>query len=561
MTVLVGFDLSTRHSPLAWAATVLCVAATVPAGLRWLRVAQREHYLAGSASRFAVRWWTAERSSVILLVAAAVAAVESVFWPVAGVVVALVVAAGPVGLAVRGRTSPLAWTRRLRTLAGVWVVLQLLVLGIGLLTGLALYLAMLGAVAVPVLVDAACAVTAPVERRLAGTFVARAGERLRRVDPVVVGITGSFGKTSTKNHLVHLVQGSRTVVATPASFNNRAGLARAVNEQLADGTEVFVAEMGTYGPGEIADLCRWCPPNVAVITAIGPVHLERFKSEGRILEAKSEITVGAEHVVLPVDDARLAALADQLEASGRSVVRVSGTGAGDDDRPEPRVVVTGDGTALVVSVDGAEIARVAAAPPGVHPRNLACAVGVAVVLGIPPEAVGARVATLGGVEHRLHAVASDGGFAILDDTYNSNPSGAAEALRTLVATGSGPGTDPGPWAVDGAVPGEGPGTEPDPATGTSTETVRRVVVTPGMVELGERQGSENRTFAAAAAAVASDLVVVGRTNRRALVDGARSGRAAVTLVADRQAAVDWVRRHLGPGDVVLYENDLPDHYP
>jgi UDP-N-acetylmuramoyl-tripeptide--D-alanyl-D-alanine ligase len=274
-----------------------------------------------------------------------------------------------------------------------------------------------------------------------------------------------------------------------------------------------------------------------VITAIGPVHLERFKSEGRILEAKSEITVGAEHVVLPVDDARLAALADQLEASGRSVVRVSGTGAGDDDRPEPRVVVTGEGTALVVSVDGAEIARVAAAPPGVHPRNLACAVGVAVVLGIPPEAVGARVATLGGVEHRLHAVASDGGFAILDDTYNSNPSGAAEALRTLVAT------------------------EPDPATGTPTETVRRVVVTPGMVELGERQGSENRTFAAAAAAVASDLVVVGRTNRRALVDGARSGRAAVTLVADRQAAVDWVRRHLGPGDVVLYENDLPDHYP
>ena len=78
-------------------------------------------------------------------------------------------------------------------------------------------------------------------------------------------------------------------MATPASFNNRAGLARAVNEHLAEGTEVFVAEKGTYGPGEIADLCRWCPPDIAVITAIGPVHLERFGSEDRIVAAKAEI--------------------------------------------------------------------------------------------------------------------------------------------------------------------------------------------------------------------------------------------------------------------------------
>ena len=77
--------------------------------------------------------------------------------------------------------------------------------------------------------------------------------------------------------------GRRSVVASPASFNNRAGLARAVNEHLAEGTEVFVAEMGTYGRGEIAELCSWIPPDVAVITAIGPVHLERFGSEDRIV--------------------------------------------------------------------------------------------------------------------------------------------------------------------------------------------------------------------------------------------------------------------------------------
>ena len=72
--------------------------------------------------------------------------------------------------------------------------------------------------------------------------------------------------------------------------------ARAVNEQLTPGTDVFVAEMGTYGKGEIAELCRWCPPSIAVITAIGPVHLERFKTEEAIVEAKAEITTTAHTV-------------------------------------------------------------------------------------------------------------------------------------------------------------------------------------------------------------------------------------------------------------------------
>ena len=97
----------------------------------------------------------------------------------------------------------------------------------------------------------------------------------------MVAITGSFGKTSTKGYVADLVGDSKTVVASPASFNNRAGLAWAVNEQLADATEVFVAEMGTYGRGEISELCSWIRPDIAVITAVGPVHLERFGSEAR----------------------------------------------------------------------------------------------------------------------------------------------------------------------------------------------------------------------------------------------------------------------------------------
>jgi UDP-N-acetylmuramoyl-tripeptide--D-alanyl-D-alanine ligase len=520
---------------VAWITVACCVAACAPAGLRWLRVAQREHYLAGSVARFAGRWWQTTPVNGALAVVAVVATIATLWWPISGVAVAAVVAVGPLGLSVRGRTSPLAWTRRLRTLAVVWAALEVVVVVVGVVSGLAAPLAVVAALAVPVVVDLACGITSPLELRLSAHFVDEAAERLRRVAPTVVAITGSYGKTSTKGHIAHLVRSSRNVVATPASFNNRAGLARAVNEHLAEGTEVFVAEMGTYGPGEIADLCRWCPPDIAVITAIGPVHLERFGSEDRIVQAKSEIIELAGDVVLQVDDVRLAALADRAEALGKRVLRCSGS----DRSADVCVVRIGDGTRVSAFAHASALAEEVEIPTGVQPANLACAIAVALALKVDPAVIGDRLRALPSVDHRLQAVRSASGTTILDDTYNSNPAGASAALSALTSV------------VDDVAPSESAGT-------------RRVVVTPGMVELGSRQSDENRGFGAAIAAVATDLLIVGRTNRRALVAGAASvpgSRVRTSLVGNRQQAVDWVRGHLGPGDAVLYENDLPDHYP
>jgi UDP-N-acetylmuramoyl-tripeptide--D-alanyl-D-alanine ligase len=522
------------HTGVSWVTVGCCAAACVPAGLRWLRVAQREHYLPGSVTRFAGRWWRSTAANLALAGVAVVAAGLSVVWPVAGVAVAGVVAGGPLGLTLRGRTSPLSWTRRLRTLAAVGAILEVAVVVAGWLLGVTAPAAVVAALAVPILVDAACAVTTPLEHRLSGRFVAAASTRLARVRPTVVAITGSYGKTSTKGHVAHLVGSSRPVVATPASFNNRAGLARSINEQLADGTEVFVAEMGTYGPGEIADLCRWCPPDVAVITAIGPVHLERFGSEDRIVEAKSEILERAEVAVIAVDDPRLAGVADAVAAAGRRVVRCSGH----DRAADVCVVRSGDGSHLSAYLGDTVLGEDLVAAPGVQPTNVACAIGVALALGVDPAVIAAGLAGLPSVDHRLAEVGSASGAVILDDTYNSNPAGASEALAALVAA-AGP---------TGGEPGGG----------------RAVVVTPGMVELGARQYDENVRFGTAIAAVASDLLIVGRTNRRALragVAAAPDSTVRVLELADRGRAVEWVREQLGPKDVVLYENDLPDHYP
>jgi UDP-N-acetylmuramoyl-tripeptide--D-alanyl-D-alanine ligase len=500
--------------------TLVAALALFPAGARWLRVAQREHYLPGSTIRFAWRWWALRPPAPALAAVALAGAAVAFAYPLVSLAPAAIVAAGPPSLGVRGRTAPLVFTRRMRRLTAVWLVLQALVIGIGVLVHHAAGFAALGACAVPLVVDAAAAVLSPLERRLVTPYVTAAQARLAQVAPTVVAITGSFGKTSTKQHVAHLLAGSRTVVASPASFNNRAGLARAVNEHLLPGTDVFVAEMGTYGKGEIAELCRWCPPAIAVITAIGPVHLERFKSEDAIVAAKSEITETAHTVVLNVDDPHLAALADRLASAGtKSVVRCSAVDAAAD------VYVGAAGGVAAVHVRGTVVGSGIRLPGSVQPTNLACALAVVFALDVPPEVAISRIAALPTVPNRLASGAAPSGVWVIDDTFNSNPSGARVALAELAARGGGG---------------------------------RRVVVTPGMVELGPLQFGANRVFAEEIARSATDLVIVGHTNRRALRAGSPPLRPI--CVRTRDEAVTWVRATLGPGDAVLYENDLPDHY-
>ena len=512
------------------AACAMAAVAAVLAALRWLRVAQREHYLAGAGSRFALRWWwgTSLANRVLLLVALVSLAV-ALFVPPVAIAAAAAVGVGPLGLTLHGRTSKLVWTRRLDLVAAVSAVLGAIVVAAAALLGglaAAAVAAAFVAVLVPGVVDVALFVLRPVEDLLAKGFVRSAGGVLERVHPLVVGVTGSFGKTSTKNYVAHLLGGERAVVASPRSFNNRAGLARTVNEQLVAGTDVLVAEMGAYGPGEIAALCSWLHPEVAVITAIGPAHLERFGSLERTLAAKSEILSGAAVAVLNVDDLLLSGLVGTLP-SGQRVVRASGTSPTSGDV----AVVLGDGV-LSLHVGG-ELVGTSPLPADSAPpiaSNVACAAAVAIELGIAPQALLGRFGTLPSVPNRLQRYPAEAGYLVLDDTFNANPTGARLALEALRA---------------------------------AAPAGRRVLVTPGMVELGAAQRAENRSLATFAATVVTDLVVVGVTNRAALVEGAaqadRSPR--VEVVANREAAVAWARSQLGPGDAVLFENDLPDHFP
>jgi UDP-N-acetylmuramoyl-tripeptide--D-alanyl-D-alanine ligase len=289
-------------------------AAIAAADFRWLRVMQREHYIAGSCLATARRWARCRPPNAALAALTAAAGLASLaqFWPVPGAVAAVAAVAAaagaalfPAGLPLVGRPQRLVWTPRLTRLAACCLALEALIAAGAAALGAPAALGALAA-AVPAVIDAGALLAAPLEALLARRYKATARATLARVAPRVIAVTGSYGKTSTKNHIRDLLSGVFEVVASPASWNNAAGLARTVNEYVTPATELLVAEMGTYGPGEIRAMCAWVRPEIGIITAIGPMHLERMKTLDTVTRAKSEILEGTRVAVLNVDDDRLA---------------------------------------------------------------------------------------------------------------------------------------------------------------------------------------------------------------------------------------------------------------
>ncbi len=506
-------------SSVTAAEVLLGFIALVFTDLRWLRVAQREHYLTGAVSVFVRRWWYGMPKNAALWGVGLLAFILAPVFPAAVIVTAIALAIGPLGLSPKGRTSPLAWTRRLKTLAVATLALQGIVVCIGAILGAFAFTIAAVVLFAPTFVELGLVVTRPWENKIANGFIAEATKRLDQVAPLVVGITGSYGKTTTKNALEHLLEGTRTVFASPASFNNRNGLSRAINEQLTPGTDVFIAEMGTYGFGEIAELCEFCPPTISVFTAVGPVHLERFGSEAAIIAAKSEIFETAQVCVLNIDDDRLDHLANALEEDGKAVWRC-GT-----KRETARVLAPTTDNVTSITVDGSVIAKIQDAT--IAPSNIACAVAVALELEVPVDDIAERLQTLPSVANRREVAVNAKGVTVINDTYNLNPAGVERGLAALAAT-----------------------------AGT-----RRIVVTPGMVELGHKQSSANTAFAQASAESATHLIIIGSTNRKALLEGAKGTSLETMTVGRLSDAVAWVREHAESGDAVLYANDLPDHHP
>ena len=430
----------------------------------------------------------------------------------------------------RDAKKPLVFTARVkRLLACEWGLCALLcAVTLWLWPPLCLFALSLYACLTPWLAAVCNALNAPVERRIAQKYIDEARAVVRGMPGLtVVGITGSYGKTSTKHYLYALLSPFRHVYMTPGNYNTTLGVTRAIREGLRPTHQVFLCEMGARHVGDIADICRLVAPDVGVLTAIGEQHLETFGSFENIARTKLELydavrQKGGETVMNW----------DCEAISGRrydgGVIRC-GSG-GDCDYRLSGVQYGPHGTRFTMTAPGGESAGFEMRLLGrANLQDVALAVAAAHRLGVPLDALRAPVGRLQSVEHRLQ-LKSAGAYTLIDDAYNSNPQGAAVALETLAGF---------------------------PAGG-------RIVVTPGLVELGERERPLNFELGRQAAACCDYAVLIGRRQAPPICEGLLDAG----FPENRIAVFDDVRDGLNyaaslPGGserTVLLLNDLPDSY-
>jgi UDP-N-acetylmuramoyl-tripeptide--D-alanyl-D-alanine ligase len=349
----------------------------------------------------------------------------------------------------------------------------------------------------------------------------------------VIGITGSYGKTTTKFITAALLATRYRVLRTPDGVNTTMGITRIVREELSDAHEVFVVEVAAYGPGEIREVCEILRPGLGILTSVGVQHLERFGTRERIAEAKYELLASlppGDPAVVNADDPVCLELAERARRDGKRVVLYGmGEAAGDLALRAVDVKVSGRGTSFRVIAGRGE--------SGVYETqllgrwnlsNILAGMAAAVEWGVPLEAMRGAVAGLRPAPRRLE-VREEGGIVKILDVANANPLGAQMALEVLAQF-----------------------------TGGS-----RILITPGMVELGAIEAEENRRFGQAAAAVCDYVVLVGAEQTRPIRAGLAEGGFPQDRVLIARHADEVAERLAGivrPGDILLYENRLPDTY-
>jgi UDP-N-acetylmuramoyl-tripeptide--D-alanyl-D-alanine ligase len=393
-------------------------------------------------------------------------------------------------------------------------------------------LAVVGIAAPGIVLIAAHAIL-PWEDAVATRFLVEADRRMRRYPGRVLGITGSYGKTSTKYVVADLLAPRYRVLKTPAGVNTTMGITRVLREELRDDHEVFVVEMSAYGPGEIREVCDIVHPSLGILTAVGVQHLERFGTPERIAEAKYELLAalpsGAPAVV-NADDPVCLRLAARARAEGKRVLLY-----GMDPAVRDLAV---RGMDVAVSARGSRFRVVTAAGESEvfdtkllgrwNLSNVLGGIAAALDWGVPLGAMRAPVTGLTPAPRRLE-IHEEGGVIRILDVANANPRGAEMALEVLAQFSGG----------------------------------SRILITPGMVELGPIEAEENRRFGERAAAVCDYVVLVGpektRPIRQGLTErGFPAERVLVARGADEVA--DRLAGLVRPGDILLYENRLPDTY-
>jgi UDP-N-acetylmuramoyl-tripeptide--D-alanyl-D-alanine ligase len=372
----------------------------------------------------------------------------------------------------------------------------------------------------------------PNELKKQQAFLQEAKDILADYQPYTIGITGSYGKTSTKAILGSILEAIEPTFWTPGSINTEMGITRQIREHLQPQQQLAIIEMGAYQIGSIAKLCRFTPPNAGLVTAVGVMHLERFGGAENIYQAKCELAqaIPADGLLVCNGDNPGARKMAAEYPKATTLLYGLAPEIGHLDCWMSDIKASMDGTTFIIHWQGKEYPGFTKLLGVPMLSNLVGAFTMACALGKDPDYVIAAIYNVEPANNRLNLRKNGDGF-ILDDSYNSNPIGFASALEVLAVLEGG----------------------------------RKILMTPGMVELGDIQGEENRQVALKAGSICDLAIVVGDTNKEALKAGLLEGGLAPDQLMEfpnRDAAFAYLTspEHRQAKDMILIENDLPDLY-
>jgi UDP-N-acetylmuramoyl-tripeptide--D-alanyl-D-alanine ligase len=449
----------------------------------------------------------------------------------------------------------------------------------------------------PLIIICANILLLPLEKLFQFKYLKEAKTKLAKYNPIIIGITGSYGKTSTKHILANILSSVAPTLATPGSINTTMGITRIIREQLKPEHKFFIVEMGAYGKNSIAKLCKLTPPTHGIITAIGNAHFERFKTIENVAYAKfalaqavaqhntgfmvinsdaieqrfiaqyyNQVTVLVHHATTAIDHSsnsitytdRITTTCEVCEASKGGwqtggPQRECGGGPFGNLTDKGQLPYDLDkSNAQLKALAVYTITQAQQAITGVnfginindqnyiintnlyglhHVENMALCFALAHKIGISPETIIAALKLTPQIRHRLEVIKDKTKPIVIDDAYNSNPTGFTAALAVLNT-----------FKLNG---------------------YRTILVTPGMVELGELHDAKHFELGAKAAEAADYVAVVLPKRIPSFIAGfnSKADKSQQLLTFDTfQAAKDWLQNNTTVNDAILLENDLPDLY-
>jgi UDP-N-acetylmuramoyl-tripeptide--D-alanyl-D-alanine ligase len=369
----------------------------------------------------------------------------------------------------------------------------------------------------------------PIERLINEHYYKDAKRKISRLNPLTVAVTGSYGKTSTKYYLHHLVAEHYKSLMTPESYNTTMGITKTIREKLDKSHEVFIVELAendNYGYSKLLELIK---PQISILTSIGIQHFEEFESLDNIIQNFKNFILderSGKKIIANIDDENIKNVLENIDTKKEII-----TCAINEKNAQYKV------EELKISKDGANFAIITPNNQKFYfetnvygyenIRNLLLAIVASFELKVPVEEVIERAKNIVKPKHRLEIVRNDT-ITVIDDTFNSNPKGFKMALEYL----------------------------------SLFENKRKILVTPGFVELGEKEDEEHYKIGKEIAKYVDVVFLIGekRTEKiyKGLIDSNFEGK--IFIVEDLNEVIEKFKTFLQPGDVVLFENDLPDNY-